>query len=108
MRRKQERVLVKYDFNNFYFSTIANFIRCDLPISLPDYYSFTGSTYWDLGDRVIRWSNHWGTVRSCLWYFEGKNPYGLCLCGYVLYKDLKHVDQRFLEEYWYDGTNKSS
>ena len=80
-----------YDFTNFFAGTVADWALCEVPDDEPDFYSWSGSTYWDLGDRVRRWSNHWGPgIRSCTWYLvyhvlrlrEG-------LCGECLYEDFR-------------------
>jgi len=57
---------------NFFKNTLATFTRitddqekatyCD-----PDYVSPSGSAYWYTNEGVIRYSNHWGYVASCIW-----------------------------------------
>lgn len=59
------------DFQNFHDSTFADFAPCDVPAREPDFISRSRSAYWDLGDRVVRHSDHWGRVRSCCWLLEG-------------------------------------
>lgn len=57
---------------NYYMDTFANFSRCDMPDTAPDYVSNSGSTYWYCDDGVIRMSDHWGYgVASCDWLLEG-------------------------------------
>jgi hypothetical protein len=84
----------KYDFENFYIGTEANFKECKKPDKPPDYWSFSGSTYWDLGDRVVRWSDHWGpNVASCKWYLDYWTlNLDHCIAGYCLYTDFKSID----------------
>lgn len=80
---------MKYDFENFYRATEANFTLCEIPDRDPDFYSFSGSTYWCVGDGVVRWSNHWGRrISSCSWYIDDKEC-GLqhSVCGFCKYED---------------------
>ena len=80
---------MRYDFGNFFAGTSANWIPCDRPREDPGFYSFSGSTYWDLGDGVVRWSNHWGpNIRTCSWLLNG-NTVSLRsnICGFCLYED---------------------
>lgn len=74
---------------NFFKGTTANFTTCGIPDQPPDYISGSGSYYWDLGDRVVRWSDHWGEVASCMWQLWqlDDDPYGLC--GECLYIDFR-------------------
>ena len=69
----------KIDFSNFWLRSVANFTRVstnstDSITRPPDFESWSGSLYWDEGDRVIRRSDHWtgrfgvGPIRECLWY----------------------------------------
>jgi hypothetical protein len=84
--------LMEYKFDNFFIETVANFTRCEIPDRDPDYVSFTGSTYWDDGDRVIRWSDHWGkNISTCCWYLEFKEMnLKYPLAGYCYYEDFRH------------------
>ncbi len=81
---------------------MANWTLCELPEEPPNYISFTGSTYWDLGDRVRRWSNHWGTdIASCCWYLDFeivKRSY--CLAGECYYDDFRSI--KTLEKEYYN------
>lgn len=81
-----------YNFYNFHRGTYANFQECEIPNLEPTYYSFSGSTYWDLGDRVVRWSDHWGKVRSCYWLIDHwKIQSNQCIAGMCFYKNFtKH------------------
>jgi len=78
-----------YDFKNFYCMTFADFTRCSIPRRDPDYYSFSGSTYWECNNGVIRWSTHWGAnINTCHWYLDGRRYYSSkCIAGFCLYKD---------------------
>lgn len=83
----------QYNFKNFCVATVANWTICELPDRLPDYVSFSGSTYWDLGDSVIRWSDHWGpNIASCCWFLDFETivrPY--CLTGKCYYDDFRSI-----------------
>lgn len=57
---------------NFHLETSATFMPCETPERLPDYVSDSGSQYWYEGDTVIRCANHWGSVASCKWGYNGK------------------------------------
>lgn len=84
---------MRCDFSNFFVGTVANWSLCEVPERSPDFYSWSGSTYWDLGDRVRRWSNHWGpNIRSCCWYLDFHTlKLGECVCGECLYEDFRPV-----------------
>ena len=88
----------KYDFRNFFAGTTANWVPCDRPRMNPDFYSFSGSTYWDLGDRVVRWSNHWGpNIRSCCWFFDGRAVSSRhSICAVCSYEDFEPNPDRFV------------
>jgi hypothetical protein len=63
------------DFSNFWRKTRANYTACETPSRRPDFKSrgSGGSKYWDMGDHVIRHSNHWtgqhgvGRIVDCEW-----------------------------------------
>lgn len=58
----------KYDKDNFYFYTKANFKEIEIPIGNPDYTSNSGSQYYYSENGIIRVSNHWGySIASCEW-----------------------------------------
>lgn len=84
-------VMNKYNFLNFYRGTVANFSLCEVPNRDPDFFSFCGSSYWDLGDRVRRCSNHWGPrIASCSWYLDLETlELKYCLCGECLYEEFR-------------------
>ena len=78
---------------NFHKSTIANFIACEIPSGPPDYISDSGSAYWDLIDRVVRWSDHWGVCNTCycqLWHLNGDDHQ---LCGECHYSNFRKVSE---------------
>ena len=57
---------------NFFKNTIATFKRItdeqyEATNSDPDFLSTSGSAYWYTDEGVIRYSNHWGYVASCIW-----------------------------------------
>lgn len=77
-----------YSFENFYKATVADWNRCEIPERDPDYVSFSGSAYWDYGNRVRRLSDHWGEVASCKWLLTGK-PIQAFLCGECYYDEFR-------------------
>ena len=81
------------DFGNFWRKTRANFTACETPDRSPDFKSkgSGGSKYWDMGDHVIRHSNHWsgqhgiGRIVDCEWTIDiihSKKEYASGLCRY--------------------------
>ena len=74
---------------NFHKNTIANFTTCEIPKSPPDFASESGSAYWDLGDRVVRWADHWGVCNTCYWQLWPLNGDQHCLCGECLYSNFR-------------------
>lgn len=80
-----------FDFSNFYIGTAANFIVCKNPERNPDYISKSGSAYWDEGDRVIRWSDHWHIVGSCYWQNWALNNETDCSFGECFYSDFRKL-----------------
>lgn len=81
------------NWSNFYIQTVADWRLCEIPDRVPDYVSFSGSAYWDLGDRVRRLSDHWGKrISTCCWYLDYrcvKSKY--CLCGECFYDDFRPI-----------------
>ena len=75
------------DFQNFHDRTVADFEACGVPMREPDFVSPSRSVYWDLGDRVIRASDHWGRVRSCHWTYEGLGTLRGTVAGVCAYRD---------------------
>ncbi|MEO1585411.1 MAG: hypothetical protein AAFR96_12685 [Planctomycetota bacterium] len=59
------------DFSNFHEATFVDYEACETPDRPPDFISRSRSAYWDLGDRVVRHSDHWGRVSRCLWLLDG-------------------------------------
>lgn len=92
----------QYDWTNFFVQTVANWTLCEMPERPPDFYSNSGSTYWDYGDRVRRWSDHWGpNIASCCWWLdfeERRRPY--CLCGEAYYEDFRHISTIDFTKEW--------
>lgn len=74
-------------FNNFHDATDAVFTPCERPAREPDFISGAGSEYWDTGEGVIRYSDHWCLgIRSCNWlHTEGDN--GQWKAGFCKYAD---------------------
>ncbi len=81
------------DFGNFWRKTRANFTACETPDRSPDFKSkgSGGSKYWDMGDHVVRYSNHWsgqhgiGRIVDCEWTIDvshNKKEYTTGLCRY--------------------------
>lgn len=86
---------MKYDFESFYLATFARFVSCEVPDRPPDYYTFSGSTYWNTINGVIRWSNHWGQVNSCHWLLDGRQYNGKeNKAGFCRYEDFYPVSHR--------------
>ena len=57
-------------FDNFYKNTFANFIEIsenEIPNREPDFISDWNSKYWYEDDYVIRQSDHWGKLDTCIW-----------------------------------------
>ena len=52
-------------FDNFHDRTIAHFAPSPLPYREPDFVSSSRSAYWDMGDAVIRASDHWAGQHGC-------------------------------------------
>lgn len=61
-----------FDFTNFSVETEGNWTSCSQPSSRADFKSDV-SRYWNLGNGVIRKSNHWGVVGNCFWRINGKS-----------------------------------
>lgn len=78
------------DFKSFFGGTVADWIRCEIPERTPDYVSFTGSAYWDCGDKVKRLSDHWGPLITSKWFLEGK-IIKLFTCAECYYEDFRSI-----------------
>lgn len=87
-----------FDFENFFKATKADWTRCEIPDRPPDYVSFSGSAYWDLGDRVRRLSDHWGLVRTCRWTLEDR-AIKIFDCGECFYEDFHKMIWRYDGEF---------
>lgn len=85
--------LTKYNFKNFYLHTVANFSLCEMPDRPPDYFSDSGSAYWEFGDRVRRSSDHWGpNIASCCWFLDLKSPQlKHAVCGECYYEEFRPI-----------------
>ena len=96
--------LMEYNFDNFFIETVANFTRCELPERHPDYVSYSGSTYWNAGDKVIRWSNHWGkNISTCCWYLDFKElKLQNSLAGCCYYEDFRHKRNLLHDDFDFD------
>lgn len=80
-------------FDTFHQRTRAHFSPAAPPDREPDFVSPGRSVYWDLGDRVLRASDHWtgqnGCVEigGCRWTYEGACRPGVWETGECLYAD---------------------
>jgi hypothetical protein len=92
------------DFGNFWRKTQANFTACEPPERPPDFKSkgAGGSRYWDMGDHVVRHSNHWsgqhgvGRIVDCEWAIDishGKKEYVTGKCHYTSFRKGKLTDK---------------
>ena len=79
-----------YDFSNFYRATVADWSRCEIPDRNPDFVSYSGSAYWDYGNRVRRLSDHWGNVATCKWLLKGREIKAF-LCGECYYDEFRSM-----------------
>ena len=93
--------------SNFHLMTKGTFSKCDLPKTAPDYVSLdkfgnVSSKYWYTAEGVVRQSNHWGRVASCIWTLKGfsttindcevsKNE----LVAYISFADLNNSTNKF-------------
>lgn len=65
-----------YTKENFHLYSKAIFSNCETPETTPDYVSLTkngkvSSKYFFTENGVIRVSNHWGSVGTCVWILKG-------------------------------------
>ena len=86
--------------DNFYLMTKGTFSKCDLPTTAPDYVSLNkdgkvSSKYWYTKEGVVRQSDHWGRVASCIWTLKEYSTQirecevaSVDLVGYVSFSDL--------------------
>jgi len=81
------------DFGNFWRKTHANFTACERPTHKPTFVSKSGSSYWDLGHEVVRFSNHWtgqhgiNKIVDCYWTIDVEHEKRQFVCGRCQYID---------------------
>ena len=81
------------DFGNFWRKTQANFTSCERPSHDPLFVSKSGSAYWDLGNEVVRLSNHWtgqngiSKIVDCYWTIDIEHDNKEFVCGRCQYVD---------------------
>jgi hypothetical protein len=82
-------------FETFHQKTRASFRPRPTPDREPDFVSPGRSVYWDLGDRVVRASDHWSgqngceEIGGCLWAYEGACRPGVWEVGDCAYGDFR-------------------
>jgi hypothetical protein len=82
-------------FQNFFQNTVAQFSRAALPGHEPDFVSDSGSAYWDMGDHVVRSSDHWvgqgdcTSQASCIWSYAEYLSDGEWATGACLYSEFR-------------------
>lgn len=84
------------NFSNFFGCTIANWEKCEIPDRDPDYISFTGSAYWDFGNKIRRCSDHWGKLRTSIWFLDCKSIKTYS-CGECYYSEFRELTKEILE-----------
>mmetsp|Transcript_6341 Transcript_6341/g.9336 ORF Transcript_6341/g.9336 Transcript_6341/m.9336 type:complete len:169 (+) Transcript_6341:30-536(+) len=97
----------KIDFTNFWRRSIANFTICEKPLDKPDFESYGGSLYWDMGDYVCRYSDHWTGqhgvyyIKECLWRldhgFEQPIP-NICVAARCNYSDFQMIKKKTMKK----------
>ena len=94
------------DFTNFWRRSIANFTLCEKPEGDPDFESYGGSIYWDQGDHVCRYSDHWTGqhgvtfIKECKWYledFEQPIP-NMCVAAKCNYDDFLMIKKKTMKK----------
>ncbi len=88
--------VVHWNFDTFHEETFGDFTPCDTPRRAPDYVSASRSAYWDLGDRVVRSSDHWGRVRRSLWLIEGLRARGAPITASCAYDAFARIQRHAL------------
>jgi len=97
------------DQTNFHLSTRGRFTRCNKPEGTPNYVSLDrkgniSSSYFYLYLGVIRISDHWGGVASCLWmiddldsnkYLNDCKVFNNEICAFISYEDLQNTTNQF-------------
>lgn len=91
----------KYNWDNFFVCTVADWTRCEIPDRFPDYVSFSGSAYWRYKDKVRRLSDHWGYVSTCKWLLEGRYCHYF-ICAECEYDEFRHISILFRDESCFD------
>jgi hypothetical protein len=81
------------DKNNYHIETAANFTSCPPPNEEPDYVSDSGSRYWRRDTGVIRQSDHWGFVASCLWLKDGEES-SVLSAGFCAWSDFRPMAEK--------------
>lgn len=62
----------RFNKNNFFVATKANYTECEMPKGEADYTSRTGSKYYYSENGVVRVSDHWGyKIATCQWNLDG-------------------------------------
>ncbi len=79
------------DFSSFHEATHADFTPCPTPTREPDFISRSRSVYWDTGDGVVRCSDHWGRVASCVWLLGGARRDAGPTSGWAAYADFRRI-----------------
>lgn len=92
IRKRKGKVKI-FTWENFYQSTVADWKQCEIPERQPDYISFSGSVYWNYGNKVRRLSDHWGkNIASCCWYLDYRDiKLKYCLCGECYFYDFRSI-----------------
>ena len=71
MKNNFEKKNPEFNFDNFFTNTYVSWKACETPDRPEDFISSGGSKYWNMGDHVIRQSDHWGFVQGCTWVLPG-------------------------------------
>jgi hypothetical protein len=78
MQRRKDMALLKIgeikgaDKDNFFLASTANFTKVSIPSTAPDFVSPSGSVYHFTVDGVIRVSDHWEDIATCVWTLDGE------------------------------------
>lgn len=93
--------------DNFHLRTMAVYSECSPIETTPDYVSFdkrgnVSSRYWYTSQGVIRCSDHWGRVASCIWTLKGKSKsnkecevYSKEYFGFCSFEDFNKTTKKF-------------
>lgn len=91
-KEEKEHRLIRISFENFHQNTKADFRIRATPDREPDFVSGSGSAYWDVGEGVVRCSDHWVGVNgcerqaSCVWRIIGDGDLWGWNTGYCAYE----------------------